>query len=405
MWNVHFAIRVCGILRFGYIISRFCRWKKAVFGFGLLLLFFGVFRRFFVVMAASSVATFTIERCVRGYHVYKDLWSAEIGEKLECARESDNPADRYAVATKKGDETVGHVPRKISRLCALFLERSGAISCTISGSRTPSVDLPQGGLELPCTLTFSGHPNLLAKVKEILATKNMQLQPKQASPEKEYGSQEWEVEAEVETHCDSIECSHEMEQQQWMKIRDIQLTEDDKCILTGGRQLSDNHVNAVQRLLQAQHPNLKGMCSTLVASRHKLPSNGLQALFVRGNHWIALSTMDCRSGEVNVYDSLYEDQDADTLAVISGLIEFHRPPVIINLMSMGKQKGCTDCGVFTAAVLTALAMGVDVTKVRFDQGQMRSHLFKCLDSKEMTLFPSTHDDILPGNPVLKTLCH
>ena len=84
MWNVHFAIRVCGILRFGYIISRFCRWKKAVFGFGLLLLFFGVFRRFFVVMAASSVATFTIESCVRGYHVYKDLWSAEIGEKPSC---------------------------------------------------------------------------------------------------------------------------------------------------------------------------------------------------------------------------------------------------------------------------------------------------------------------------------
>ena len=29
-------------------------------------------------------------------------------------------------------------------------------------------------------------------------------------------------------------------------------------------------------------------------------------------------------------------------------------------------------GVFTAAVLTALAMGVDVTKVRFDHGQMRT---------------------------------
>ena len=62
-------------------------------------------------MAASSRATFTVESCIRGYHVYKDIWNATIGEELECVRESDNPADRYAVAMKKDNETVGHVPR------------------------------------------------------------------------------------------------------------------------------------------------------------------------------------------------------------------------------------------------------------------------------------------------------
>ena len=89
-------------------------------------------------------------------------------------------------------------------------------------------------------------------------------------------------------------------------IDDIQLMEADKCIMTGG-QLSDKQINAAQRLLKAQHPNLKGICSTLVAVRQKIPPNGLQAFFVRGNHRIVLSTMDCRSGEVNVYDFLYED--------------------------------------------------------------------------------------------------
>ena len=35
--------------------------------------------------------------CVRGYHVYKDVWEAGVGEVLICEREPDNASDRYAV--------------------------------------------------------------------------------------------------------------------------------------------------------------------------------------------------------------------------------------------------------------------------------------------------------------------
>lgn len=49
--------------------------------------------------------------------------------------------------------------------------------------------------------------------------------------------------------------------------------------------------------------------------------------------------VDCRSGEVNVYDLLYSDQDVDTLSAISWSLVVHQPPVIINPMSIGKQKG------------------------------------------------------------------
>ncbi len=97
-------------------------------------------------MAASSRATFTVESCVRGYHMYKDIWDATVGEELECARESDNPADSYAVAMKKSNETVGHVLRTMSWLCALFLERDSVILCTITGPKRCLVDLPQGEL-------------------------------------------------------------------------------------------------------------------------------------------------------------------------------------------------------------------------------------------------------------------
>ena len=35
---------------------------------------------------------------MRGYHVYKDIWRAAVGEELEYIRERDNPRDVYAIA-------------------------------------------------------------------------------------------------------------------------------------------------------------------------------------------------------------------------------------------------------------------------------------------------------------------
>ena len=51
--------------------------------------------------------------CVRGYHVYGEVWTATLGEELICIPEIGNVVDRYAVAVKKDSgETVGHLPRK-----------------------------------------------------------------------------------------------------------------------------------------------------------------------------------------------------------------------------------------------------------------------------------------------------
>ena len=62
------------------------------------------------------------EMCIRGFHVYKNVWDAVIGEELQCEREGQNTNDRYAVAVKRNNVIVGHLPRKFSRLCALFLK-------------------------------------------------------------------------------------------------------------------------------------------------------------------------------------------------------------------------------------------------------------------------------------------
>ena len=91
---------------------------------------------------ASTGETVAISSCVRGYHVYKDRWKPRVGEKLACVRESTNIIDRYAVAVVKiqdhvdaikpkkknkgkNDEviTVGHLPRKISCVLAVYSTR------------------------------------------------------------------------------------------------------------------------------------------------------------------------------------------------------------------------------------------------------------------------------------------
>ena len=33
---------------------------------------------------------FERDSCIRGYHVYKEIWQAAVGEELECDREHGN---------------------------------------------------------------------------------------------------------------------------------------------------------------------------------------------------------------------------------------------------------------------------------------------------------------------------
>ena len=112
--------------------------------------------------------SFHVASCVRGYHVYGETWTAALGEELCCERELGNVIDRYAVAVKKdSSETVGHLPKKISRLCSMFIQTGGEIIATVTGHRRYSSDLVQGGLEIPCNLRFRGEEKEILKLKKM----------------------------------------------------------------------------------------------------------------------------------------------------------------------------------------------------------------------------------------------
>ena len=104
---------------------------------------------------AGVLHDLTIDSVIRGYHVYKDIWVPVLGDVLFCEQELENEEDRFAVAVVTDSNIVGHVPRKISRICWYFIQHRGSILCEVTGNRQYSSDLHQGGLDVPCMFHFT----------------------------------------------------------------------------------------------------------------------------------------------------------------------------------------------------------------------------------------------------------
>ena len=83
--------------------------------------------------------------------MYQNDWIPVLGEVLQCSREVGNFHDLYTVkvikAGTRAGTMVGHLPKKTSSTCLLFIRKGGTIDCEVTDlNRKYSRDLPQGGL-------------------------------------------------------------------------------------------------------------------------------------------------------------------------------------------------------------------------------------------------------------------
>ena len=62
---------------------------------------------------------------VRVHHIYKEIWTPELDERLLVETENDNSHDARAVAVTKGGVVVGHLPREAAKRVWYFLNRGG----------------------------------------------------------------------------------------------------------------------------------------------------------------------------------------------------------------------------------------------------------------------------------------
>ena len=71
-------------------------------------------------------ASFKLEYCMMGYHVYREIWKSNPDNILTCRQEHGNIHDLYAVCMVHATGiVVGHVPRKISTVCSSGGSRGG----------------------------------------------------------------------------------------------------------------------------------------------------------------------------------------------------------------------------------------------------------------------------------------
>ena len=113
---------------------------------------------------------FMVQCCIRGYHTYQSQWNAEVGAELGAVPDTRTTAlvkDKYAIAVKNGEQTVGYIPMFLSKLTFFFLRYDGKVSIKVNGPRSYSVDLMQGGLELPAEFTFqTSNEKLFSQMQE-----------------------------------------------------------------------------------------------------------------------------------------------------------------------------------------------------------------------------------------------
>ncbi len=339
-------------------------------------------------MESSSSMEYPYASCIRGHHVYKDIWSPYINEKLTCVMEEDNSHDPYAVSVKKG-QIVGHLPRIISAACSLFMRRNGVMSATLTDGRQYSRDLPQGGLEVPCVLTFRGESKYVEKIKKLLPTQLLGgLEP--ASKKKKLSV------VVVDDHdVGGTECSVD---DVWVRFGNLILTVADRNVITEGKELTDKHIDFAQSLIKHQftaETRIEGLISTLIFSNKNCVvfTAGfpiVQIIHTCGNHWIA-ATSDGLTNKVSVYDSIYSTIDASTKELIAR--NFGIDPIEFEVvLDAPKQKGIKDCGIFAIAICMSLADHYSnpwqrAVSLSLNQNVMRDHLIECYINKCMKLFP------------------
>ena len=159
-----------------------------------------------------------------------------------------NSKEPFAVAVVKSQVAVGHIPRKISSICSMFLRHGGTICCRVTGSRRYSQDLPQGGLEIPCMLTFRGEAKDIEKIRKLVRYA-LSLRP-EAATEDEPPNKKIKFDTQDGSVCET------------------------EGILSGDK-LSDLHINFAQKLLKQQFPWVNGLQCTLLQSKNN-PDKPLQ---------------------------------------------------------------------------------------------------------------------------------
>jgi len=175
----------------------------------------------------------------------------------------------------------------------------------------------------------------------------------------------------------------------------FQLTKQHRRQLLENRRLADEHINAFQRLISHAIVSQGWQHVTVGHIGYEFaPAPSIQIMHNENNHWlVSASTVH----GIFVADSLLT---VPNLATQRQLLQLYSKPgesnahINVTYLTVQRQQGVTQCGDFAIAFAAAFASRQsvqDIGKLRFDQGNMRSHMMKCLTTETFSQFPlSSH---------------
>ena len=172
------------------------------------------------------------------------------------------------------------------------------------------------------------------------------------------------------------------------------LNEDDIRGIENGEMLTGMHINFALSPIKKQFPSVDGFRCTSYGpplNFKRINSLFIQVLFDGKLHWVTISTIGSACNTVKYYDSLVGIKIKPMLAKqISNVIQTQEELISIEIMPVQQQANSvdSDCGLYAFAFAVSLLHGRDPCQEDYDEGKMRTHFLKCIQTKKVTLFPS-----------------
>ena len=168
------------------------------------------------------------------------------------------------------------------------------------------------------------------------------------------------------------------------------LTTEDKKMITSGGWLSDEIVDAGQKLLKSMYPHIQGLQEValgMVLSYSIAKSEFIQIMNTGKHHWVTVSNINCNDEEIHVYDCVSGSPTSSLLNQIASIVCTPKDIIKLTYVDVQMQQGCDDCGLFAIAFATSLARGEQPGSFFYQQKVMRKHLVDCLEKQNITAFP------------------
>eukprot|EP00731_Ephydatia_muelleri_P003172 Em0001g3172a len=184
------------------------------------------------------------------------------------------------------------------------------------------------------------------------------------------------------------------------------LTTEDKKMITSGGWLSDDIVDAGQKLLKSMYPHIQGLQEValgMVLSYSIAKSEFIQIMNTGKHHWVTVSNINCNDEEIRVYDCASGSPTSSLLNQIASIVCTPKDIIKLTYVDVQMQQGCDDCGLFAIAFATSLARGEQPGSFFYQQKAMRKHLVDCLEKQNITAFLiqkiRRHGSKIPNNHI------